>query len=59
MDNVVKQELNLRDLDTKSVTLFPSRAQIVREVKDLQLAVSISLPHSAKLQTHRGNDSNH
>ena len=42
MDNVVKQELNLRDLDTKSVTLFPSRAQIVREVKDLQLAVSIN-----------------
>ncbi|PKS05961.1 hypothetical protein jhhlp_007794 [Lomentospora prolificans] len=42
MDNVAKQEFNLRDLDTKSVTLFPSRAQIVREVKSLQLTPGLN-----------------
>ena len=45
MDTVTKKEYNIRDLGTKSVTLFPTRAQIVREIKDLQLAVrSLSLP---------------
>jgi hypothetical protein len=39
MDAVTKKEFNIRDLGTKSVTLFPTRAQIVREIKDLQLAV--------------------
>lgn len=43
MDNIAKQEFHLRDLETKSVTLFPSRAQIVRQIKDLQLTVSSTL----------------
>ena len=32
-----KLEINVRDLSTKSVTFFPSRALVVREIKDLQL----------------------
>ncbi|KAK0620453.1 hypothetical protein B0T14DRAFT_521458 [Immersiella caudata] len=37
MDTTHKQEYRIRDLPTKSVTLFPTRAQIVREVKDVSL----------------------
>lgn len=33
-------EYKIRDLGTRSVTLFPSRAQIVREIKDVALKVS-------------------
>ncbi|SPO01470.1 uncharacterized protein DNG_04143 [Cephalotrichum gorgonifer] len=40
--DIPKQEFNLRNLPTKSVTLFPSRAQIVREIKDLQLAPGVN-----------------
>ncbi|KAH8651023.1 hypothetical protein BX600DRAFT_441470 [Xylariales sp. PMI_506] len=32
-----KQEFHVRDLETRSVTLFPSRAQIVRDIKDVGL----------------------
>lgn len=39
MDSVPKQEYRIRDLPTKSVTLFPTRAQIVREIKDVTLRV--------------------
>lgn len=42
--DATKQDFNLRDLGTKSVTLFPSRAQIVRELKDVHLAVSPRAP---------------
>jgi len=44
MDSVTKKEYKLRDLGTKSVTLFPTRAQVVREIKDVSLAVRSS-PH--------------
>ncbi|KAK4454231.1 hypothetical protein QBC34DRAFT_392873 [Podospora aff. communis PSN243] len=37
MDTTHKQEYRIRDLPTKSVTLFPTRAQIVREIKDVSL----------------------
>ncbi|KAK0643912.1 hypothetical protein B0T16DRAFT_416849 [Cercophora newfieldiana] len=37
MDTTHKQEYRIRDLPTKSVTLFPTRAQIVREIKDVAL----------------------
>jgi len=40
MENTHKQEFRIRDLPTKSVTLFPTRAQIVREIKDVALKVS-------------------
>jgi len=40
MDGIPKQEYRLRDLPTRSVTLFPSRAQVVRDIKDLPLKVS-------------------
>jgi len=39
MDSLPKQEYRIRDLPTKSVTLFPTRAQIVREIKDVSLRV--------------------
>jgi hypothetical protein len=39
MDTTHKQEYRIRDLPTKSVTLFPTRAQIVREIKDVALKV--------------------
>ncbi|KAK1759195.1 hypothetical protein QBC47DRAFT_357082 [Echria macrotheca] len=32
-----KQEYRIRDLSTKSVTLFPTRAQVVREIKSVVL----------------------
>lgn len=41
MDSVPKQEYRIRDLPTKSVTLFPTRAQIVREIKDVTLRVRL------------------
>lgn len=37
MDNTHKQEYHIRDLATRSVTLFPSRAQVVREIKNVLL----------------------
>ncbi|CAK7217643.1 hypothetical protein SBRCBS47491_003228 [Sporothrix bragantina] len=37
MDAAHKQEFRVRDLPTRTVTLFPSRAQIVRDIKDVSL----------------------
>ncbi|KAK3903109.1 hypothetical protein C8A05DRAFT_33147 [Staphylotrichum tortipilum] len=37
MDDVHKQEFHVRSLPTRSVTLFPTRAQVVREIKDVTL----------------------
>ncbi|SPQ23869.1 1b4e9f36-a589-48ea-98f2-e1969fde7dbd [Thermothielavioides terrestris] len=37
MDGPHKQEFHVRNLPTRSVTLFPSRAQIVRDIKDVTL----------------------
>ncbi|ROT41934.1 hypothetical protein SODALDRAFT_318729 [Sodiomyces alkalinus F11] len=37
MDTIHKQEFNVRDLGTRAVTLFPSSAQVVREVKNVSL----------------------
>ena len=39
-DTSHKVEYRIRDLATRSVTLFPSRAQVVREIKDVPLKVS-------------------
>lgn len=37
MDDLHKQEFRVRDLPTRSVTLFPTRAQVVRDIKDVPL----------------------
>ncbi|TWU79069.1 hypothetical protein ED733_008635 [Metarhizium rileyi] len=37
MESINKIEYNLRDLDTRSVTLFPTRAQIQRNIQDINL----------------------
>ncbi|KAK1590309.1 uncharacterized protein LY79DRAFT_580027 [Colletotrichum navitas] len=37
MDVIHHREYHVRDLPTRSVTLFPTRAQVVREVKNLPL----------------------
>ncbi|KAL0944870.1 mucoidy inhibitor-like protein [Colletotrichum truncatum] len=37
MEAVEKREYHIRDLTTRSVTLFPTRAQIVRDLKSLPL----------------------
>lgn len=50
--DATKQEFNLRDLGTKSVTLFPSRAQIVRELKDVHLAVRPLFIRTPSLAQH-------
>ncbi|CRK27679.1 hypothetical protein BN1723_014002 [Verticillium longisporum] len=42
MDTVHKQEYKVRDLTTRSVTLFPSRAQVVRELKDVSLKPGVN-----------------
>ncbi len=39
-DQVHKQEFLLRNLLTNSVTLYPTRAQVVREINDITLKVS-------------------
>lgn len=36
-EQVPHQVFSIKDLSTKSVTLYPSRAQIVREIRDIQL----------------------
>ena len=38
---VHKQEFALRNLSTRSVTLYPTRAQVVREIHDITLQVRI------------------
>jgi hypothetical protein len=38
-DGPYKQEFNIRNLPTRSVTLFPSRAQIIRDIKNVTLKV--------------------
>lgn len=37
MDTVSKQEFRVRDLSTRTVTLFPTRAQVVRDIKNVVL----------------------
>lgn len=39
-DSPLKQEFRIRDLGTRSVLLFPTRAQIIRDLKDVALVVS-------------------
>lgn len=41
MDSINKIEYKLRDLGTRSVTLFPTRAQIQRDIKNVNLKVSL------------------
>lgn len=41
MESLNKKQYHVRELTTRSVTLFPNRAQVVRDLKDLQLKVSI------------------
>jgi hypothetical protein len=44
MDGPHKQEFHVRGLPTRSVTLFPTRAQVVREIKDVNLKVGHPVP---------------
>jgi hypothetical protein len=44
MDSLNKKEYKIRDLPTKAVTLFPTRAQVTREIKDVALKVGNYLP---------------
>lgn len=39
MEAIQKQEYCIRDLPTQSITLFPTRAQVVRGIKDIVLKV--------------------
>src|SRR4051794_33492932 len=36
-DSPHKQEFRIRDLSTRSVLLFPTRAQIIRDIKDIPI----------------------
>lgn len=45
MDRSNKLEYKIRDLGTRAVTLFPTQAQVTREIKDVRLKVS---PHSGQ-----------
>ena len=38
-DTIYKQEFNIRNTETQSVTLYPTRAQVVRDIKDITLRV--------------------
>ena len=44
-DHVHKQEFSIRELSTSSVTLFPARANVIREIKDVILKVNHQLSH--------------
>lgn len=39
-ENVCRQEFKIRNLPTRSVTLYPSRAHVIRDIKDVTLKVS-------------------
>ncbi len=39
MDGPHKQEFHVRDLPTRCITLFPTRAQVVRDIRDVTLKV--------------------
>lgn len=39
-----KVEYKIRDIGTRSVTLFPTQAQVKREIKDVPLKVRLSWP---------------
>jgi hypothetical protein len=39
-ENIHKQEFHIRNLSTRSVTLYPSRAQVVRDIENVILKVS-------------------
>ena len=41
MDEIHKKEYRIRDLPTRSVTLFPTRAQVIRDIKDVPLKVEL------------------
>lgn len=41
-EHLYKQELLIRNLSTKSVTLSPSRAYVVRDINDISLKVEFS-----------------
>jgi hypothetical protein len=43
-------EYNIRDLGTRSVTLFPAQAQVKRDIKDVPLKVSRA--HMANLSAY-------
>jgi hypothetical protein len=55
MDGPHKQEFHIRNLPTRAVTLFPTRAQVVREIKNVSLKVGHSTPEDspAAAQTNR------
>ena len=38
-ESVHKQDFDVRNLATRNVTLYPARAQIVREINDITLKV--------------------
>lgn len=44
MEIANEKEYHVRDIPTRSVTLFPTRAQVVRDIKDVALKVSAGIP---------------
>lgn len=42
LDGVQKQEFNVRNLPTRSVTLYPTRAEVVRDINDISLEVCLA-----------------
>jgi hypothetical protein len=47
MEGVHQQEFRIRDLSTRSVLLFPTRAQIIRDIRNIELQVSTVISSSA------------
>ena len=45
-ENIYKQKFNIRNLLTRSVTLYPSRAQITRDIDEITLKVSLPFASS-------------
>lgn len=52
---ISKKTYNIRQLDTRSVTLFPTGAQVVREIKDIPLKVSSTDSTVIRTTSHTSN----
>ena len=44
-ETVHKQEFNIRNVETQSVTLYPTKAKVVRDIKGITLKVCLELHH--------------
>ena len=47
-ENIHKQEFSVRNLSTRSVTLYPARAHVIRDINEIVLKVCFAIVEVAK-----------